>query len=194
MPPAIIAAAIGAGGTIAGSLVGRGGGSSTSTTTPTLTPAQQQVQTLLANLLKGQLSKGAKVSQGERNKGRAQINTTFDGIGDRLESTLAARGFADSGKLARGFKDIDLQRANSFQDLEVDLKNQASQRLLNMLGLAQNFVSPTGSTTTATGSGPSGLGSAISGGANSVAMYLWLQNLLGKSGTDPTAGYPASPA
>lgn len=182
MPQAVIAAAIGAGGNIAGSLLGRGSNTSTSTTAPNLTPAQQQIQALIAQMLKANLAKGVKVSQADRNAGRAHINTTFDGIGESLEAKLTARGYGDSGKLARGFKDIELQRGNAFQGLETDLRGEASQRLLQMLGLAGDFTRPQGSTTTQTGPSGPGVGSAVVGGLSNAAMSLWLQKLLGGPG------------
>ena len=150
-------------------------------------PRQQRVFKNLGNALLEALQQGPTVSQSDRNYGRTNINNTWLGLQKNLESNLTSRGFGESGKLGAGFKGLEIGRANAFQGLEAQLRNEAQQRFERMLGLAQQYVQPTtfhttGTTTgTSTQPGQSALG-ALGGGIGDIGSLLLLKSVLGGGG------------
>lgn len=163
-------------------------------------PRQQRVFKQLGNALLDALNQGPTVSQSDRNAGRTNINNTWLGLGKNLESNLTARGFGESGKLGGQFKGLEIGRANAFQGLEAQLRNEAQSRFERMLGLSQQFVQPTTFHTTGTSSGSStqpgqpflsGFGSGI----GDIGSLLLLKSLLGGAnapGSSPLSNDAAS--
>lgn len=187
---------------IGGAAVSAAGGSnkstqtSTGSTTGVLTPNQQGTDDMIAQMLHRFLRKGPEILKGERNQLYGQINTTYDSLGNRIESNLASRGFGESGKLGSGYRDLEISRANQMQKGEADLQQAAMTRFLQTLGLAQNYARPYSSTstgtTTATG-GPNPVFGAIGQGLGQLGTALWLKKLLGSKGStaSPSSGEPS---
>lgn len=190
--PAIISGASG----IVGSLIQNKKSNRTSeqhssfdnTTSPVFSGGQLKTQDLIGETLRKILSQGEAVPQWARNQGRTEINNTFDAMRPRLEAALTARGFGQSGKLGAGFKDLEIQRGNAFQNLEGDLRQQQLQRLMQALGLGESFAfaapgqHATGSST-GTATGPSQFGNTIGQAGGDIGSLLLLQKLLGSGGS-----------
>ena len=188
---------IGAVGAVAKGIGGAGSktGSSTSQTDSSftnsgdLTKQQKALMKQLFGALSGALEQGPNVPQFARNTARAQINNTFDTIRPRLESSLTARGFGQSGNLGAGFKDLEYQRAKAFQGSEADLRTEAQNRYMQMLGLSQGFIKPYNfsGTSSQTGSGTqtvpgTGLLAGLGGAGQDIGGLLQLFQLLGGGG------------
>jgi hypothetical protein len=162
--------------------------SSTSTTTAELSPRQQRLNRQIGNYLLEAILQGPTVSQGDRNAIRTQINDITDSQGKRMESNLTARGFGNSGKLGGGFKNLELQRAKSFQTAETDLMRDAQNRFMQLLGLGMNYNTPRTQTTTSNSesTGPQmpvpGWGSILGGAMQQGGSALWLNNLFNQQG------------
>ena len=151
---------------------------------------QQRVFRQLGNALLDALNQGPTVSQSDRNAGRTNINNTWLGLQKNLESNLTSRGFGESGKLGAGFKGLEIGRANAFQGLEAQLRNEAQQRFERMLGLSQQFVQPTTFHTTGTTTGEQSgvpLASGLGSGIGDIGSLLLLKSLLG-GGAQTTPG------
>src|SRR5689334_12142886 len=63
-----------------------------------------------------------------RLQNRGQINDVYNQQGNRLNSTLAARGFGQGGKANLNTVQLENQRARSMGDLESNLYQDALQR------------------------------------------------------------------
>lgn len=157
---------------------------------------QRQLQKQIGDLLQGMLTQGPTVSQSDRNAGRTNINNTWLGLGKNLESNLTARGFGQSGKMGAGFKGLEIGRANAFQGLEAQLRNEAQSRFERMLSMAQQYstlprkVLTTGhqeGSGTQTQPGQSLL-SGLGGVAGDIGSMLLLRSLLGGGGPFNAAG------
>lgn len=148
---------------------------------------QRMLQKQIGDLLMGMLSQGPQVSQAERDMGRTNINNTWQGLSKNLESALTSRGFGDSGKMGAGFKGLEIGRANAFQGLESQLRQEAQARFERMLSAAQQYstlprkVLTTGHTDasgTQTLPGQSLL-SGLGSGIGDIGSLLLLKSLLG---------------
>lgn len=151
---------------------------------------QRQLAKQLADILRGALTQGPTVSQSDRNAGRANINSTWLGLQKNLESNLTARGFGNSGKLGAGFKGLEIGRANAFQSLESQLRGEAEDKYMRMLGLTSNFIQPhrfeSSSTTTGSATQPGqSLLSGLGGVAGDIGSMLLLKSLLGGGSKNP---------
>lgn len=148
---------------------------------------QRLLQKQIGDLLMGILSQGPTVSQAERDMGRTTINNTWQGLSKNLESAMTSRGFGDSGKMGAGFKGLEIGRANAFQNLESQLRQEAQARFERMLSAAQQYstlprkVLTTGhaeGTGTQTQPGQSLL-SGLGGLGSDIGSMLLLRSLLG---------------
>lgn len=186
---------IGLGSSIVGGLLGRRKPQTqTSTTNSTSMPVfsgdQLKLQHVLAKFLKKGIKQGGEPTQAERNAAGLSVNNNFDALMKRLQSNAISRGFNDSGKLNLDTQGLEIERANAMQQSEAQLREQALQRQLQLLGLATGpaFASPgqqTNSTTTGTIPGQSfgqALGQTIGNAGSDFSSYLILQNLLKKQG------------
>lgn len=168
---------------------------SSSTQTGNLLGPQKKVNKLLGARLKEWLGLGPQVSEADRNRARLGVNNTFDAAGTNLEQNLTARGFGDSGKMNKGFGQLELGRANQIQNTEGTLTDQAMQRFMSAMQLGQNYIQPrqytTEGTSTTTGQqtmpGQGAMG-AIGSGIGDLASLMFMAKKFGGPGFDPSAG------
>lgn len=168
---------------------------SSSTQTGNLLGPQKKVNKLLGARLKEWLGLGPQVSEADRNRARLGVNQTFDAAGHNLEANLTARGFGDSGKLNKGFGELELGRSNQIQNTEGTLTDQAMQRFMSAMQLGQNYIQPrqytTEGTSTTTGQqtmpGQGTMG-AIGSGIGDLASLMFMAKRFGGPGFDPNAG------
>lgn len=206
MPVGLIAPLIGAGTSLLGSLKQNSEAGRTTqqnsqfnrsgTTEALLSPRQQRVNKQALNALLDLITQGPVVQQAARDLMRTQTNQTYNAVAPRLESSLVSRGFGESGKLGAGFKGLDIARANQIQAGEAGLRQEAMNRWLSSIGLANQFLTPrTINTTeqgTSTGSviGPDQTGNIIGGAGFALSQFL--KNLLnpssGGASLPPNAG------
>lgn len=180
--PAAVPALIGAIGSIGGSVLGRPRArTSTQTQTPIYSPEQTQINAMIAKMLGRQLKRGGEVPQWMRNQGRGQINSLYDAMLKRLQTSAAHRGFAGSGVEGRNIETVETGRVGAMQELEGDLLSQEMNRYMQLLGLGINFGQPRGQKTEGQTSGMGigeAIGGAIPGIAGDIATDLWLRRIL----------------
>lgn len=148
---------------------------------------QRELQKQIGDLLMGMLTQGPQVSQAERDMGRTNINNTWQGLSKNLESAMTSRGFGDSGKMGAGFKGLEIGRANAFQGLESQLRQEAQARFERMLSAAQQYSTlPRKVLTTGHGEGTGtqtlpgqSLLSGLGGLGSDIGSMLLLRSLLG---------------
>lgn len=173
-----------------GSIFGAGSKKSTSENRPYYTPEQTGINSQLAAMLKQMLGEGGRVPSYLRNQGRKHLNETYNTMEARAQQNLTARGYGESGTSGEVINDLELNRANAFQDLEGQLQELTQARLQQIINTALNFGRPAGSTTTNTG--PSNYGSAIGGFGAGLTGLLHLLGIGGRD--DPTSRYPDTPS
>lgn len=209
MPAAIpfIGPAIGAIGSIFGAKKSPQTQTTNSTSTinqsnrPYYSPEQEAMNAMLGRVLR-KMGKKPQVDPALRIQGRNQINDVYDQMNNRLDTTMVARGFGESGKHNLNTLGLNLERGKSMGSLESDLYNQAIQRQMQALGLATTFAQPHGSDTTGTQTGTQtttgggntwgqaaigGLGASLPGMGDDISTSLWLRKMLGQ-GTSPGFG------
>lgn len=185
-------AAIGAGTSILGSLLGRPRTStqkSTSSTTidPVYGPKGQKLAGVSARTLIDFI-KNPRINEGLRIQGREEIGDVYNAQGSRLDSILARRGFGNSGKANLNTVQLEQGRAQALAGHERKLYQDALDRQFQALGLGTAYGRPIGFNTTTEGTGttpgmPFGqaLGGAIGNAGGDIAAYLQLQDLLKRS-------------
>lgn len=191
---AAAAPAIGLGSSLIGGLLGRkpsqtSTSTSSGTSTPVFSDGQQKLQGVLEKFLRKGIKEGGQPTQADRNAAGLSVNGNFDALMKRLQANAVSRGFNDSGKLNLDTQGLEVQRANAMQQSEAQLRQQAMQRQLALLGLASGpaFAAPGQSynqTTTGTQPGQSfgnALGQTIGNAGNDFASWLQLQDLLDKA-------------
>lgn len=189
MPIPIIAAAITGGSALAGGLLNKSK-TSTATSAPSWTPEQQHIQQLLGNVLQYDINDPGKGLEPLKTSAIDGVNKTYDAVGDRMDTTLAARGFERSGTKVKTARATEFARAgaiggveNHFAGMELDQKN----RLLQMMQQF-GFASP-GQSTTSTNPG-NVAGGAIGGGLETATLLYALQKFggMGGGGIGPMSG------
>lgn len=123
----------------------------TSTTSGDRSGRQSKLFKQILDQLFSSISAGPNVMQSDRDAMRTSVNKSYNAVAPRVESQLTSRGFGGSGKMGSAFKGIDLARANEIQSGESNLRSQAMQRYMGMLGLALPYTRPDSYTTTASG-------------------------------------------
>jgi len=98
------------------------------------------------------ISQGPQVMQSDRDAMRGTINKSYNAAQAQIESGLTGRGFGNSGKLGKAFRDLDISRAGDFSSGEMGLQNQAQQQYAQMIGLALPYLTPGDFTTVSSGS------------------------------------------
>lgn len=174
LAPIVIASIIGGGASIAGgALASRG--RSTSSTTPTYDPQSQGLRDLVYGQISKRLGQGAPDLSGYKANGVADINRTFDLVGQSQQNNLTARGLGTSpiGGIVDANRDIarggEIARfQNTVPLLERSLQDDD-------LRLATGIFS-SGRGSTSTGTTESGGGAA--GAFTNLAQ--WLGYLQGK--------------
>jgi hypothetical protein len=192
---AAAAPAIGLGSSIIGGLLGRKSpqtstSTSSGTSTPVFSGGQAKLQKVLENFLKRGIQEGGEPTQSQRNAAGLSVNNNFDALMKRLQANAVARGFGESGKFNADSQGLEVQRANAMQQSEAQLREQALQRQLQLLGLATGpaFAAPGQSyTQTTTGTQPgqsfgNALGQTIGNAGGDYSSYLLLQQLLKQQG------------
>lgn len=153
---------------------------STSTTTANLDPSQTALHAQIADILKNALASGPAIPAWQKNQAAGQVNAGYAAAAPKLEAEFAKRGFETSGKMGSTLRGLEVGRINALSSSQNQLAGAAQQRYDEMLRLAQQFTNPMAHTTTSTG--PSNLGSTVSGIGSDLSTMLLLRNLLGKGG------------
>ncbi len=188
--PQLIPIGIGAGlGLLSGrSKKSTGGQTSTRTgsTTPTWSP---EFQPLLSGALSGI---GARMlnpeagTEGIRLNALDRVNRRFEGLPDRLSTSLARRGFGKSGQLGQGLKGIETERLRNLSDVDTQMADlifgremQGYSLAAQLLGLGRGSEYEDQSQSDWWNKTPSNmLGGAIGGGLQGLVMGGGLDKLL----------------
>lgn len=167
------------------------GTSNSGSSTPTFNPMQTGLQgTILQNLNKT-LNGGVDTTP-MATAGTDAINKTYKSIGDRLNESLSARGFGNSGASGTAALQTELGRAGAIGDLQSQLQTYALQQQQDALGKALQFAfAAPGSTYTGSTSGnsygtsvgPGSVAGGIFGGAGTSLLNQLAAAANNKSGT-----------
>lgn len=185
---ALAGAGISAAGSLIGGLFG-GPKKTTTTTTPTFTPQQQQLQGIISGTLQDRLKNPVNLDPLQV-AASSQVNKNFDNAQTSLEANLAAKGFANSGKLVTNSKNLAIAKAGAqgslasqFAAMQIDQNNKT-------LDDAQRFsFSDPGSTSTGVQTQPGGVvGGAIAGGAQTASLLYALNHFMGGGSTGSGGG------
>jgi hypothetical protein len=144
----------------------------TGSNSPVFSPEQSSMQSSLAASLSDRLKNGVNLAP-MRTAGADTITKAYAGAGDQLSSTLAGRGFGNSGQLGTGMKDIAISQAGAKGNLEAQLQKYSLDEQDKTMSQAQSFAfaSPGSSTTNDTTN--VGAGSPFAGGlAGGLNSYL----------------------
>ena len=133
-----LTAALGALAGAAGNTTAARTSTSSSTSTPTYSADQSGLQSTVASTLQDRLKNGVDLTP-LRTAGTDQINKSYAGVGDRLTSALAARGFGSSGTVGTGLRSVELAKAGDEGSLENRLENYSLGEQDKTLGLATGF-------------------------------------------------------
>ncbi|GAC1637682.1 MAG: hypothetical protein NVS4B4_17380 [Bradyrhizobium sp.] len=186
----LITSLIGAGGAVAGGLMGRkGANTSTQQQTPTYTPDQLAVQGKTSGVLQDRLANGVNLGP-ERSQGTEQINNSFSGLGDRLTESFARRGFASgSGQLGSGLKGLNLARQGQLGALEGRLQTKQIDEQDKTLSLADQFgFGNSGEKGTSTGPSQGALGGALTGGLQTASLLYALNHMMSSGSSGGSMG------
>lgn len=148
---------------------------------------QSKVMKAMFQQILAALKLGPNVAQSDRNTARSQINQNFDTGAAGLEANLAARGMSGGGKTGTGLRDLGLDRLKAQQSSEAILRDQATQKFLQMLGIGQSFITPRTINTTSSGTQTGTASgtpwqSSVGGGVSDLGSFLYLQKILGGAG------------
>lgn len=158
-------------------------GGTSGSTSPTFSPTQTGVQSATGAALENEVQNGPNITPLETS-GTNNINQTYQSIGDRLQQSLASRGFGNSGASGSAALQTNLGRASEIGNLQSSLEGYAMQQQQTALGQATGFGfaapgSTYGSSTTGSGSSygtsvsPHSVGAgALSGGLTSLESSL----------------------
>lgn len=169
-----------------------GTSSSTGSSTPQFNPLQTGMQGTISTALNKYLTSGPDTTP-MMTAGTDAINKTYKGIGDRLQESLSARGFGNSGPSGTAALQTELGRAGDIGSLSSNLQSWAAQNQLQALGLGNQFAfAAPGYSTTSSGSSSgvytlpgsaaaSALGGALTAfnGANNMITPLALMGYFG---------------
>ena len=156
-----------------------GATSTSGSSTPTFSPLQSALQGSTAGALQNYITRGPNLTPA-LTAGTENINETYKGIGDRLQQSLASRGFGNSGASGTAALQTETGRAGAVGGLQSQLQQAAMQQQLQALGQASSFgfAAPgstnTGSSSTAgsfTNPGSAAAGT-LSGGLTSILSQL----------------------
>ena len=114
---------------------------SNSSTTPTFTGAQSGLQNLLAGVLGTNLTSGGLTPQLQTEEAGSigNVNNNYAGLSQQLQTSLAGRGFANSGKLATGERNLDVSRINDIGTTQSAYAGLAQQQQNFTLQQAMQF-------------------------------------------------------
>lgn len=171
---------IAAGTSIAGSALGGNKNKSTSNTTPSWTPDQQGMQGDLFQWLKSRMTGGGADFTPQKNLAMGGINSTYNDVSNRMNNSLTARGFGESGKVGTNLQKIELGRAGALAKNEgtfADMKRQQDNfDIAQAMQFA--FASP-GQKNESTGTQGTPLGNGINSGAQTATFLYALNNMMG---------------
>lgn len=181
MPTALIGAAITGGASLVGGLLGKKK-TTTQVQQPTYTAGQTALQDQTQGILSSRLANPGAVFDPLKTQALDANNQNFNSANDRLETTLAGRGFAGSGKFAGGLRSNEIGRIggadkinSNFAGMEVDQQNKNLKDALRF-----SFANP-GGKSTGTQSG-NVAGGALAGGAQTATFLYALNHLMGGGG------------
>ena len=141
--------------------------SNSGSSTPTFSPLQTAMQGTTGAALQRYATKGPDLTPA-MTAGTDSINTTYKGIGDRLQQSLASRGFGNSGASGTAALQTEVGRAGAVGGLQAQLETAAQQQQLSALQGATGFSFAAPGTTTTGSSSSAGSftnpGSAFAGG------------------------------
>ena len=159
---------------------------SSGSTTPTFNPMQTGVQAATGIALENEVANGPNITP-LATSGTNNINQTYQSIGDRLQQSLASRGFGNSGASGSAALQTELGRSGAVGGLQSNLEGFAMQQQQNALGQATGFgFAAPGSMTSGSGSGSSSYtlpgsvaAGALSGGTTSLMSQLEMAAAMG---------------
>jgi hypothetical protein len=130
----------------------------TSSSTPTFTGAQSGLQDLLSKALGTSISNGGMTDnlKTEQAGATGAVNNQYEGLSQRLQTSLSGRGFGTSGKVVTGQENLDVARANDIGGLQSQFAGLAQQNQQQSMqqALGFSFAAPgENSTSTKTTSG-----------------------------------------
>lgn len=139
-----------------------------------LSPEQQRIQSLFADRVSSILEDPRAGTEPIRTQLLDQVNRRYEGAGDALTERLSARGFGKSGKVGTGLKGLEIARQRGLGDVEGEIARLILGRENSALGLANSFLSPTGTSTSSGG----GIGAGIGAGVEGITSLLTMNRLL----------------
>lgn len=171
----LVSSLIGVGGSaVAGALNNRGKSQST---TPTYSPQQLHIQKQLGDQLQYDIANPSKGLEPLKTSTIGNVNKTYDGIQDRMDSKLSAQGFGRSGKVATNTRKVEVERAGKIADVENQFSAEELAQKNRLMQMMQQFGFQTPGQTT-TGSGNMA-GGAISGGLETATLLYALSKMGG---------------
>jgi hypothetical protein len=181
MPTALIGAAITGGASLVGGLLGKKK-TTTQVQAPTYTPGQQQIQDRVQTTLNDRLANPGAQFNPLKVQALDQNNQNFKVANDNLETKLASRGFAGSGKFAGGLRSNEVSRIGNAGRIEADFAGREVEQQNKTLqdALRFSFANPGGKSTSDGGSNVAG--GAVAGGAQTATFLYALQKMLSGGG------------
>jgi hypothetical protein len=168
----LISGLLGAGSSVAGALTNK---PKTTTSQPTYTPQQQQMQQSIGDSLQQRMAAGVNLDP-QKVAAMGGVNQQYGDIQKRMEASLTARGFGQSGKVPLNTQQIEIGRAGAMGGLESQFAQMKLQQENAITDEAQRFAFATpGNSTTTPGNM---LGGGISSGLETFASLFALNRFL----------------
>lgn len=180
------APAIGAGASIAGSLLGSKGGTGTTTSSVQFDPLSQGIRQNLASLLQGKLKQPLSMDPNLLSLALGGLNRSFNSSLPGLQNIMSARGLGQSGLFGGNLQNLDLARIGGVSTLMNQLAGTATERQNTTINQLLSLASPTGQTTTNTGSTTG----AIGAGLGDLGTTLGLLSILRGASPGVVSGTP----
>jgi hypothetical protein len=150
----------------------------TSSSSSTFNPLQYAVQGTAGGALQNFITNGPDLTPA-MTAGTNAINTTYKGIGDSLQQSLASRGFGNSGASGTAALQTGIAKGGAVGNLQAQLQAAAQQQQLQALSTATGFgFAAPGQTSSGSNSGtsqsttvnPGSEGAGIASGIGSALM------------------------
>jgi hypothetical protein len=174
MPQWAIMAGLTGASALGGALANRG---QKSTQTPTLSPEMAPLQSDLISRIMARMSDPSAGTEPLKLGLKSSVNQRFSTLPQRLTTSLAKRGFADSGQLGQGFKGLELARMQELGDVDTEIAKLILGREDQTMDLANRLLSAGRGVSTATSGNM--LGGAIGAGTETLTTLMAMQKMFG---------------
>src|SRR5512143_1765374 len=140
--PQLIPIGIGAGlGLLSGrSKKSTGGQTRTGSTTPTWGPEFQPLLSGALSSLSERMLNPEAGTEGIRLNALDRVNRRFEGLPDRVSTSLARRGFGRSGTLGKNLKGLEVERLRNLSDVDTQMADLIFGREMQGYGLAAQLL------------------------------------------------------